>query len=123
MSSSECACDWLPENEVLRLFPYEPSGRYIVNIQEHHDPAVFYDENAEIDYHIHTTHSYIDYLVESENISYPEAIRRAQREYLLAEGLVVEDDVNSKLTYTSPIIPTVPQLRLDIIDDDSPIPP
>jgi len=68
------------DEELLKIFPFEPSGEYIVNINDHGHPDVFYDEEAEREFHLQSITDYIQHIVDVKKVSLAVALDIARKE-------------------------------------------
>jgi len=63
------------DDELLSYFPFVPSGQYIVNIQEHGNPDVCYDQDAELECHLNDIYGYIMFEAGQTNRSVDQVIQ------------------------------------------------
>lgn len=78
----------LPDDaELLRLFPYEPSGEYMTNrnVHDNQEPLLFWDAEAERESHLRDVTEYIQHIVDQKKISLQEALELAASEYVVDE--------------------------------------
>ena len=117
-----------PDDVLLEMFPFEPSGFYITNIADHGMADVPYDEEAELEMHLNEIAMAIDYIIEDTNCSLDDALKELKKDYQSKEFESCPGP-HQKLTFTPsvttrqsmlPTPGTPPPIGIQLLDESGP---